>query len=68
LAKKINIMGTVYKVKKDGYIFDYVSFMGAPLPTARIDGNGNEIPMTVEEIDAYREDYFKEHPEARQDK
>lgn len=61
-------MGTVYKVKKDGYVFDYVSFMGAPLPTARIDGDGNEIPMTVEEIDAYRENYFKEHPEARQDK
>ncbi len=61
-------MGAIYKVKKDGYIYDYLIFMGAPLPTARIDEEDNEIPMTVEEIDAFRENYFKEHPEARLDK
>lgn len=59
------IMRVIYKVRKGNYVFDYLSFMGAPLPTARIDENGNEIPMTVEEIDAYRENYFKEHPEKR---
>ena len=46
----------------------WFSFMGAPLPTARIDENGNEIPMTVEEIDAWRDKYFREHPDAKQDK
>ena len=61
-------MGAVYKVRKGNYVFDFLFFMGAPLPTARIDKDGNEIPMTVEEIDAYRENYFKEHPEARQNK
>ena len=66
LKEIINIiMGVIYKIRKGNYVFDYLSFMGAPLPTARIDENGNEIPMTVEEIDAYRENYFKEHPEKR---
>ena len=58
-------MGIIYKIREGNYIFDFISFMGAPLPTARIDENGNEIPMTVEEIDAWRENYFKEHPEKR---
>ena len=38
-------MGAIYKVKKDGYIYDYLIFMGAPLPTARIDEDGNEIEV-----------------------
>ena len=57
------IMGVIYKVRKGNYVFDYLSFMGAPLPTARIDEDGNEIPMTVEEIDAWRDDYLKNHSE-----
>ena len=52
-------MGVIIKIRKGNYIFDYLSFMGAPLPTARIDEDGNEIPMTVDEIDAYRENYLK---------
>ena len=52
-------MGVIYKVRKGNYVFDYLSFMGAPLPTARIDEDGNEIPMTVDEIDAYRENFLK---------
>ena len=40
-------MGVIYKVRKGNYVFDYLSFMGAPLPTARIDENGNEIPMCL---------------------
>ena len=52
-------MGVIYKVRKGNYVFDYLSFIGAPLPTARIDEDGNEIPMTVDEIDAYRENYLK---------
>ena len=61
-------MGVIHKVRKGNYIFDYLYFMGAPLPTARIDKNGNEVPMTVEEIDAWREEYFKKHPKSRRDK
>lgn len=52
-------MGVIYKVRKGNYVFDFLYFFGAPLPTARIDENGNEIPMTVEEIDAWRENYLK---------
>ena len=53
------IMGVIFKVRKGNYVFDFLYFFGAPLPTARIDENGNEIPMTVEEIDAWRENYLK---------
>ena len=52
-------MGVIYKVRKGNYVFDYLSFMGEPLTTARIDEDGNEIPMTVDEIDAYRENFLK---------
>lgn len=52
-------MGVIFKVRKGNYVFDFLYFFGAPLPTARIDENGNEIPMTVEEIDAYRENFLK---------
>ena len=59
-------MGAIYKTRIGSYVFDYTSFMGAPLPTARIDEEGNEIPMTVEEIEAYRNNYIKEHSKTKQ--
>ena len=48
-------MGVIYKIRKGNYVFDYLSFMGAPLPTARIDENGNE---TGDSIDLSQCDYI----------
>lgn len=61
-------MGVIIKVRKGNYIFDYLHFMGAPLPTARIIEDGNEIPMTIEEIDAWREDYLQKHSEVDEER
>lgn len=55
-------MGAVIEYKKDGYIFQLTGDP-IPWPVARIDENGNEIPLTLEEHEEWERQYIKDHPE-----
>ena len=55
-------MGALYKYRKDGYVFEDPLSSVIPWPIAKIDKSGNEIPLTMEEINSWRDDYLKKHP------
>lgn len=56
-------MGALYKYKKDGYVFEDPLGSIIPWPIAKIDEFGDEIPLTMDEINSWRDNYIKEHPE-----
>ena len=51
--------------EKDGYLFADPFMTIIPWPIARIDKQGNKTSLSMEEIDAWQEKYFKEHPEVQ---
>ena len=59
-------MGATFTYEKDGYLFE--TFIGQiePWPMAKKDSQGNFIPLTIEEIEEWQENYRKEHPEVEQ--
>lgn len=60
-------MGAVIEYEKDGYVFN-VSYHPIPWVVARIDENGNRVPLSWKEMEEWRENYIKEHPEKFTDK
>ena len=59
-------MGATFTYEKDGYLFE--TFIGQiePWPMAKKDSQGNFIPLTIEEIEEWQENYRQEHPEVEQ--
>lgn len=63
-------MSAPIRYEKDGYLFEDPIGVIIPWPIAKIDEQGNRIPLSMEEIDAWQDNYLKEHPDvqARLDK
>ena len=59
-------MGATFTYEKDGYLFE--TFIGQiePWTMEKKDSQGNFIPLTIEEIEEWQENYRKEHPEVEQ--
>lgn len=50
--------------KKDGYEFQITS-SPIPWPVSKVNKEGNWIPLSIEEIEAWQDNYLKEHPEVQ---
>ena len=48
---------------ENGYLLDKPPGALIPLPIAKVDSNGNQIPLSVKDIKAWQDNYLKEHPE-----
>ena len=59
-------MGALFQYEKDGYLFETFIGQFIPHPMAKKDSQGNFIPLTIEEIEEWKENYCKEHPEIKQ--
>jgi hypothetical protein len=57
------MIGPLYRCEEDGYVLDFYHGLIEPVPTYRIDGQGNRIPLSAEEIIQWQENYRKDHPE-----
>lgn len=58
-------MGAAILWRKDGFVFS--GFGEPPFPTARINEDGSETPLTLEEIEAWQEDYINARPELKKE-
>ena len=52
---------------KDGYEFEYYISSPTPWPIARIDKDGNKISLSIEEINAWIEEYERTHPKVHEE-